>query len=87
MLLFILNRVSNVSSMSSQFALKKCNKELQHKFTNPAITMEELKSLMQSFVEYANSFIHSFIKLVDWSNYLGMIDQLTDILQKQFECT
>ncbi|XP_052815527.1 carbonyl reductase [NADPH] 1-like [Mya arenaria] len=43
-------RVVNVSSMASQFAAKKCSKELQQKFMAPGLTMANLEQLMTEFV-------------------------------------
>ena len=47
----VFNRVCNVSSFVSQWALKKCSKSLQDKLTDPQLQMDELQNLMQQFVE------------------------------------
>ncbi|XP_021378322.1 carbonyl reductase [NADPH] 1-like [Mizuhopecten yessoensis] len=44
-------RVVNVSSLISVVALRKCSSELQQKLTNRNISSEDLKRLMQTFVD------------------------------------
>lgn len=44
-------RVSNVSSMVSQFALAKCSDDLKKRFVSQDITMDELSGIMNKFVE------------------------------------
>ncbi|XP_005106266.1 carbonyl reductase [NADPH] 1 [Aplysia californica] len=51
-------RVSNVSSMVSQWSLAKCSDALKARFTDPKITMEELTSIMKQFVESAQNNKH-----------------------------
>jgi len=51
-------RVSNVSSMVSQWSLSKCSPTLQARFTDPAIKMEELTSIIKQFVDSAQSGKH-----------------------------
>ena len=46
-------RVVNVSSMASQFSLKKCSPELQSKFRSETIDYDELTALMNDFIEHA----------------------------------
>ncbi|GFR66190.1 carbonyl reductase [NADPH] 1 [Elysia marginata] len=48
-------RVSNVSSMVSQFGLAKCSDALKARFVSTDITMEELSSIMKKFVETAQN--------------------------------
>lgn len=51
-------RVVNVSSMASQFALSKCSDQVKARFTKPDITMEELKGLMQEFIDATKAGNH-----------------------------
>ncbi|XP_063415145.1 carbonyl reductase [NADPH] 1-like [Mytilus trossulus] len=51
-------RVSNVSSFVSQMTISKCSKEIQEKFTNPSLTMDQLESLMQQFIDAAQTGSH-----------------------------
>ncbi|XP_012934683.1 carbonyl reductase [NADPH] 1 [Aplysia californica] len=46
-------RVVNVSSMASQVCLTRCSESLQNRFTDPALSMDELVALMNSFVQSA----------------------------------
>ncbi|XP_060062652.1 carbonyl reductase [NADPH] 1-like [Ylistrum balloti] len=47
-------RVANVSSMASQFALKKCSIDIQKKLVDiPHISMSELKTMLDQFVDAA----------------------------------
>ncbi|XP_061197908.1 carbonyl reductase [NADPH] 1-like [Saccostrea echinata] len=50
-------RVVNVSSMASA-AIKKCSKEIQSKFRNPQLTVEELTALMNDFIQAAKNGNH-----------------------------
>lgn len=58
-------RVSNVSSMASNFAMKKCSSEIQAKFLNPNLTMDDLKQLMKEFVGLAREEKH---QAAGWPN-------------------
>ncbi|KAI8761708.1 carbonyl reductase [NADPH] 1, partial [Biomphalaria glabrata] len=51
-------RVVNVSSMASQMALNQCSSELKARFTDPNITMDELKSLIKQFIDTAQNNKH-----------------------------
>jgi len=51
-------RVSNVSSMVSQFSLGKCSEALQKRFTDPEIKMEELTAIIKQFIETAQQGQH-----------------------------
>ncbi|XP_021378309.1 carbonyl reductase [NADPH] 1-like [Mizuhopecten yessoensis] len=52
-------RVVNVSSMASQFALKKCSVDLQKKLVDRTrITMEDTKTLLKQFVDSAKAGTH-----------------------------
>ncbi|XP_013077724.2 carbonyl reductase [NADPH] 3-like [Biomphalaria glabrata] len=51
-------RVVNVSSMASQMALNQCSSELKARFTDPNITMDELKSLIKQFIDTAQNNQH-----------------------------
>jgi len=52
-------RVCNVSSGGSLMSLRKCSEDKQARFTDPTITMEELKSLISQFVESAQNGSHT----------------------------
>ena len=54
------SRVSNVSSMVSQWSLGKCSEALQKRFTDPEIKMEELTAIIKQFIEYVVEFIAHF---------------------------
>lgn len=58
-------RVSNVSSMASNFAMKKCSSEIQAKFIDPNLTMDGLKQLMKEFVGLAREEKH---QAAGWPN-------------------
>lgn len=58
-------RVSNVSSMASNFAMKKCSSEIQAKFLDPNLTMDGLKQLMKEFVGLAREEKH---QAAGWPN-------------------
>ncbi|CAG2210736.1 CBR1 [Mytilus edulis] len=60
-------RVSNVSSFVSQMTISKCSKEIQEKFKNPSITMDQLKGLMQQFIDAAQTGSHQKQGFADWS--------------------
>ncbi|XP_059178425.1 carbonyl reductase [NADPH] 1-like [Physella acuta] len=51
-------RVVNVSSLKSYTALSMCSEEVKAKFTAPDITMDELTSIIQSFVRLAQDNKH-----------------------------
>ncbi|XP_069126393.1 carbonyl reductase [NADPH] 1-like [Argopecten irradians] len=52
-------RVVNVSSMASQYALKKCKLDLQKRLVDiPRLSMEDLKTLMKDFVDAAKKGKH-----------------------------
>ncbi|RUS78415.1 hypothetical protein EGW08_013829 [Elysia chlorotica] len=51
-------RVSNVSSMVSQFALAKCSDALKARFVSTDITMDELTGIMKKFVQSAQNGTH-----------------------------
>lgn len=51
-------RVVNVSSMVSTFAIKKCSKEVQAKFLNYKITVDDLTNLMHDFIQAAKKGNH-----------------------------
>ncbi|GFN89748.1 carbonyl reductase [NADPH] 1 [Plakobranchus ocellatus] len=51
-------RVSNVSSMVSQFALAKCSDEFKSRFVSKDITMDELTGIMKKFVQSAQKGTH-----------------------------
>jgi len=52
-------RVCNVSSGGSQASLRKCSEAKQARFTDPTIKMEELKSLINQFIESAQDGSHT----------------------------
>lgn len=47
-------RVVNVSSMSSQMSISKCSAAIKDKFKQPDISMDQLKALIQQFIEWVN---------------------------------
>ncbi|XP_076446834.1 carbonyl reductase [NADPH] 1-like [Babylonia areolata] len=51
-------RVSNVSSFVSNMGIKKCSKEIQARFKDPALTIEGLQQLMNEFVSLAQTDSH-----------------------------
>lgn len=51
-------RVSNVSSMASQSSISKCNADIKSKFKQPDITMDQLKALIQQFIDTAQNDKH-----------------------------
>lgn len=51
-------RVVNVSSMASTFAIKKCSKQVQAKFLNYKITVDDLTNLMHDFIQAAKKGNH-----------------------------
>ncbi|CAC5403799.1 CBR1 [Mytilus coruscus] len=51
-------RVSNVSSMVSQMCIAKCSDEIKAKFKDPKITMDQLKALIQQFIDAAQTDSH-----------------------------
>nr|KAG5702687.1 hypothetical protein BaRGS_013324 [Batillaria attramentaria] len=80
-------RVSNVSSMASNFAMKKCSKEIQDRFTDPNLTMDGLKQLMTEFVNLAKEGKH---EAAGWpSSAYGVskigVTVMSFIQQRQFD--
>jgi len=51
-------RVVNVSSMASEFAIKKCSNAMQKKFKDPNLNMDQLCDLIQKFVADAKTGNH-----------------------------
>ncbi|CAG2210735.1 CBR1 [Mytilus edulis] len=51
-------RVSNVSSMASQMSIAKCSNAIKAKFKDPKITMDQLKALIQQFIDAAQTDSH-----------------------------
>ncbi|XP_061163531.1 carbonyl reductase [NADPH] 1-like isoform X2 [Saccostrea echinata] len=51
-------RVVNVSSMVGTFTIKKCSKEIRAKFANSKLTIDELTTLMNDFVQAAKNGSH-----------------------------
>ncbi|XP_059178429.1 carbonyl reductase [NADPH] 1-like [Physella acuta] len=51
-------RVVNLSSYGSQMALSKCSNEYKAKFTDPNLSMDELKSIIKKFVDLAKDNKH-----------------------------
>ncbi|KAK6173715.1 hypothetical protein SNE40_017121 [Patella caerulea] len=49
------SRVVHVSSMVSQWTGKKCSDALKARFLDPALTIDELKQIMQNFVDAAKA--------------------------------
>lgn len=54
----VVGRVVNVSSMLSASGLKQCSPELQQRFHSEDITEDELVALMQQFVSEAKKGKH-----------------------------
>lgn len=78
-------RVVHLSSMVSSFAIRKCSSEVQAKFLNPNITIEELTALMNDFIQAAKNGEHE--KKGYPSSAYGMskvgMSVLTQIQQRQ----
>lgn len=78
-------RVVHLSSMVSGFAIRKCSSEVQAKFLNPNITIEELTALMNDFIQAAKNGEHE--KKGYPSSAYGMskvgMSVLTQIQQRQ----
>ena len=51
-------RVTNVSSMASQMSISKCSAAIKDKFKQPDITMDQLKALIQQFIDAAQTGKH-----------------------------
>jgi len=51
-------RVVNVSSMASQFSLKKCSPELQAEFRSNTIDIDRLNTIMNDFIDHAKKGDH-----------------------------
>lgn len=51
-------RVANVSSLVSISGIKKCSSDLRARLVDPNLSMDELKGLMQTFVEAAKKGTH-----------------------------
>ncbi|OWF51187.1 Carbonyl reductase [NADPH] 1 [Mizuhopecten yessoensis] len=51
-------RVVNMSSTVSQWSISKCNSDIQVRFTDAAITLPQLKALVQEFIDAAQTNEH-----------------------------
>jgi len=66
-------RVSNVSSMVSQMSISKCSTAMKDKFKKPDITMDQLKALMQQFIEWVNISLYPVWHCGLYRRYVGQV--------------